>query len=79
MSNAENPSANRFQEQFGHPSDRARTKVRNYMKPAIQEFIRQAPFAVLATSNLRRLAQGRQTRLCAHCRRAPSIIARRGR
>jgi predicted pyridoxine 5'-phosphate oxidase superfamily flavin-nucleotide-binding protein len=49
MSNIDTLSPNRFQEQFGQPSERARTKIRDYMEPAIQEFIRQAPFAVLAT------------------------------
>ncbi|NKB70121.1 MAG: pyridoxamine 5'-phosphate oxidase family protein [Candidatus Latescibacteria bacterium] len=43
--------ANRFQEQFGQPSEGARTKVRELMEEGVQEFIRHAPFAVLATSN----------------------------
>lgn len=55
MSNIDTLSPNRFQQQFGQPPERARTKIRDYMEPAIQEFIRQAPFAVLATCD----AEGR--------------------
>jgi PPOX class probable FMN-dependent enzyme len=43
--------ANRFQETFGLPSEGARTKVRNVMSEQVQAFIRQSPFAVMATSN----------------------------
>jgi predicted pyridoxine 5'-phosphate oxidase superfamily flavin-nucleotide-binding protein len=42
--------ANRFQETFGTPSDRARTKVKETMSDEVQEFIRESPFVVLATS-----------------------------
>ena len=42
---------NTFQQQFGPPSAGARKKVRDYMTPWVQEFIRHAPFAVVATSN----------------------------
>jgi len=42
---------NRFQETFGTPSDRARTKVIDTLSEDVQEFIQQAPFVVLATSN----------------------------
>ena len=42
---------NRFQAQFGLPSERARVKVKDFMEQPIQEFIRHAPFAVMATSN----------------------------
>ncbi len=42
---------NKFQEQFGPPSKGASTKVRPYMIEWIQEFIRQSPFLILATSN----------------------------
>ena len=48
----ERATTNRFQSQFGPPSDRSREKVRDRMAQPIQEFIRHAPFAVLATSNL---------------------------
>lgn len=42
---------NTFQQQFGSPSEGARKKVLDHMTAWVQEFIRQAPFAVLATSN----------------------------
>ncbi len=42
---------NIFQEKFGKPSGRAATKVVPYMDESVQNFIRHAPFAVLATSN----------------------------
>ncbi len=41
---------NRFQEQFGSPSERARGKVRDHMHPWVQDFIAKSPFFVLATS-----------------------------
>ena len=44
-------ATNRFQAEFGTPSERARTKVRDYMEDHVQEFIREAPFAVMATSD----------------------------
>jgi len=42
---------NLFQEKFGKPSGRAATKVVPYLDEWVQNFIRHAPFAVLATSN----------------------------
>ncbi|HRW05273.1 MAG TPA: pyridoxamine 5'-phosphate oxidase family protein [Caldilineaceae bacterium] len=42
---------NLFQEKFGKPSGRAATKVVPYMDEWVQNFIRNAPFAVLSTSN----------------------------
>lgn len=42
---------NIFQEKFGKPSGRAATKVVPYMDDWVQNFITNAPFAVLATSN----------------------------
>lgn len=42
---------NLFQEKFGKPSGRAATKVVTYMDEWVQNFVRHAPFAVLATSN----------------------------
>lgn len=45
------PPANRFQETFGTPSEGARTKVLDHMTEPVQDFIRQSPFAVLATSD----------------------------
>jgi PPOX class probable FMN-dependent enzyme len=46
---------NRFQESFGTPVDRTRGKLRDHLHPWVQEFIRNAPFAVLATAD----AEGR--------------------
>jgi predicted pyridoxine 5'-phosphate oxidase superfamily flavin-nucleotide-binding protein len=42
---------NRFQAQFGTPSGRAVTKLRDYMTAYVQDFIRQSPFVVMATSD----------------------------
>ncbi|MCB0187650.1 MAG: pyridoxamine 5'-phosphate oxidase family protein, partial [Caldilineaceae bacterium] len=42
---------NLFQAQFGKPSGRAATKVVPYMDEWVQTYIRNAPFAVLSTSN----------------------------
>ncbi|MGY8822639.1 MAG: pyridoxamine 5'-phosphate oxidase family protein [Candidatus Latescibacterota bacterium] len=43
--------ANSFQEEFGLPSEGARTKVLDFMEDRVQDFIRHSPFAVLATSD----------------------------
>lgn len=43
--------ANSFQEEFGLPSEGARTKVVDFMEERVQEFIRHSPFVVLATSD----------------------------
>ncbi len=43
---------NKYQEKFGNPAERTRGKVRPTMAPWIQEFIRQSPFCVIATSSL---------------------------
>jgi PPOX class probable FMN-dependent enzyme len=43
--------ANSFQEEFGLPSEGARTKVLDFMEERVQNFIRHSPFAVLATSD----------------------------
>jgi len=42
---------NRFHEQFGIPSGRAVTKLKDYMTPFVQEFIQHSPFVVMATSD----------------------------
>ncbi len=42
---------NRYQESFGLPSERARTKVVDYLDEFVQNFIRQAPFAVMASAD----------------------------
>lgn len=42
---------NRFQQTFGEPKEMVRKKIFSSLDPMIQDFIRQAPFAVLATSS----------------------------
>lgn len=42
---------NKYQEKFGYPAERTKGKVRATMMPWIQDFIRHAPFCVMATSN----------------------------
>jgi PPOX class probable FMN-dependent enzyme len=42
---------NKFQDKFGYPAERTRGKVRPTMAAWIQQFIRQSPFCVIATSN----------------------------
>ena len=42
---------NRFADTFGYPKGRAVTKLRDYMTPYVQEFIRHAPFVILANSD----------------------------
>lgn len=42
---------NRYQETFGTPSDGARDKVVDHLSPYVAQFIRDAPFAVLATAD----------------------------
>ena len=44
-------AANRYQERFGEPSERARLKVADRMDPYVQEFVRHAPFAVMSTAD----------------------------
>lgn len=44
-------TSNRFSDRFGHPKGRAATKVKTYMTEFVQEFIRNSPFAVMATSD----------------------------
>ena len=43
-------ASNRFQETFGYPAGRAAVKVKDAMTPFVQEFIQNAPFAVMATT-----------------------------
>ena len=40
----------RFNEAFGPSSERAVTKLKSHLTPYVQEFIRAAPFAVMATT-----------------------------
>jgi PPOX class probable FMN-dependent enzyme len=41
----------RFNETFGPTSDRAIQKLKSHLTPYIQEFVRAAPFAVMATTD----------------------------
>lgn len=41
----------KYQEKFGYPAERAQGKVRSFMAPWIQDFIRRSPFCVMATRN----------------------------
>jgi PPOX class probable FMN-dependent enzyme len=41
----------RFAEQFGSPKDTTAAKVKPFMTDYVQEFIRNSPFAVMATSD----------------------------
>jgi len=41
----------RFNESFGAPSDRAVLKLKSHLTPYVQEFIKAAPFAVMATTD----------------------------
>jgi PPOX class probable FMN-dependent enzyme len=51
MSTTETVAPNRFADMFGYPKGRAVTKLKDSMTPFVQEFIRHAPFCVLATSD----------------------------
>jgi PPOX class probable FMN-dependent enzyme len=42
---------NRFADTFGYPQGRAVTKLKDHMTPYVQEFIRHAPFVIMATSD----------------------------
>jgi PPOX class probable FMN-dependent enzyme len=54
--NLDNP----FNQKFGHPTERAAAKVKDALPDLVKDFIRQAPFVVLSTSD----AQG-------HCDASP--------
>ena len=41
----------RFHEDFGAPSDRAVLKLKSHLTPYVQEFIQNAPFAIMATAD----------------------------
>ncbi len=41
----------RFNETFGPPSERAVIKLKSHMPPFVQEFVKAAPFAVMATTD----------------------------
>lgn len=50
MADAAGP-ANRFQQTFGTPVERVRAKVVDHLTEVVQDFIRHAPFAVLASAD----------------------------
>ena len=60
MTSSKTVAPNRFAEAFGYPAGRPATKVKDCMTDYVQEFIRNSPFAVMATSD----AQG-------HCDASP--------
>ena len=41
----------RYNETFGQPSERAVIKLKTHMPPFVQEFIKAAPFAIMATTD----------------------------
>ena len=43
--------SNQYQERYGIPRDSTADKVRDHMHPWVQEFIRNSPFAVLASAS----------------------------
>lgn len=51
MTTSETVTTNRFNETFGNATGRAATKVKPEMTAYVQEFIKNAPFAVMATSD----------------------------
>ena len=50
-STGQSVGASRFNEAFGPSSERAVTKLKSHLTPYVQEFIRAAPFAVMATTD----------------------------
>jgi PPOX class probable FMN-dependent enzyme len=51
MTSTKTAAPNRFAETFGVPQGRAAIKVKPFMTPYVQEFIRHSPFAVMASSD----------------------------
>ena len=51
MATSKTAAPNKFTEQFGNPAERAANKVKEAMTSFVQDFIRQSPFAVMATSD----------------------------
>ena len=41
----------KFNDHFGEPSERAVAKLKGHLTPWVQEFVRNAPFAVMATTD----------------------------
>lgn len=51
MATTDSVKTNRFSDTFGYATGRAATKVVEYMSPYVQEFIKNSPFAVMASSD----------------------------
>ena len=51
MATEQTVSPNRFGEEFGYPKGAAVSKVKGHMTRYVQEFVRRAPFVIMATSN----------------------------
>ena len=51
MENCEAAFDNKFTRAFGFPSDRAMTKVKDFLSEPIKEYIAESPFLVMATSS----------------------------
>ena len=51
MTTGESVATNRFTQIFGDPASRIANKVKDRMSPYVQEFIRNSPFAVMASSD----------------------------
>ena len=49
--NIESAFDNRFTREFGFPKERPATKVKGYLNDREKDFVRQAPFLVMATSS----------------------------
>ena len=46
-------SENTFTQKFGFPSEKATGKIVNYLKDSHISFIKESPFAVIATANIK--------------------------
>ena len=51
MATSDTVGTNRFSDTFGYATGRAADKVKGRLTPYVQEFIRQSPFVVMATSD----------------------------
>ena len=51
MATREVEATSKFNSAFGAPSDRAVNKLKGHLTPWVQEFVRNAPFAVMATTD----------------------------
>ena len=51
MTTSQRVKPDRFAETFGPPVDKAVKKIKDFLTPYVQEYIANAPFVVMATSN----------------------------